>query len=283
MEKMHDMVYFCNSTGDIFLPDKDGENSTTCAASQLPYQLQLMLNRYWFENGSGMLNYLISNNGIYGLMLTSEYNISDYSNLAAIDLNKEMNRIYNETVIPVAARMEQSLKIFCPEAIVYIGYQTGYRNCHEVCVFFPCTTSIEHMKLGLFVLNQISFGEIPPYTRSELDEDSFKKFCANSYHFSGRVGICANTENLVLKTIQFRENGCGDENAIVNIQVALEKDDDDEMVTLSIRDTISNILSAAKKENDCADVDDIITLACNELFPCRWRFVESPDIIIELP
>ena len=65
MQNLPEITYYCNASGETFLH----ENGTVknCSSTKLPYPLQEIYYRYWFNEGSGMLNYLVSIDGKYGL------------------------------------------------------------------------------------------------------------------------------------------------------------------------------------------------------------------------
>lgn len=85
-----------------------------------------------------MLNYLVSIDGKYGLqyglLLVKEYNMTDKQS------NSDMDSLFDKTIRPTASIIENSLSLFCPEAEVYVGNQTGFNECHEIAVFFPYKT-----------------------------------------------------------------------------------------------------------------------------------------------
>lgn len=282
MEKMPEITYYSNASGETFLP-KNGNES--CCSTKLPYPLQQIYYRYWYENGSGMLNYLVSIDKNYGLLLVAEYDIKHLDDKTSEQLSHNMDVLFEKTVIPTASKIKKLLSLFCPDAMVYVGNQTGFNECHEIAVFFPYDTPKDDMVHGLFVLNEISSGNTVSTSTDIFNTHRYERFFNASYQFNGNMKISKyySQNNFKHFTIQFRESNNGENNATVNIDIVLEDDETPELLTSLIQDAVEEVKQSATNFGlGDISVEDIIFLSCSAIVPSRWEYQKPPTEFVYL-
>lgn len=277
MQNLPEITYYCNASGETFLH----ENGTVknCSSTKLPYPLQEIYYRYWFNEGSGMLNYLVSIDGKYGLqyglLLVKEYNMTDKQS------NSDMDSLFDKTIRPTASIIENSLSLFCPEAEVYVGNQTGFNECHEIAVFFPYKTPEKNMARGLFVLNEFSSENRIPVSEDVFDTSQYKRFLDYVLQFKGNRTISKHYKESTSKqiTVRFQDKS----NVIADINIITETDETPETLIASLQNAIEEIKrSAADAGLYYVNTEDIIFLSCSAIVPDRWEYQASPEYFVHL-
>lgn len=192
---MKKVNYHSSSSGKFF---KQGDSFPRITQSELPFELQHMYNKYWWENLCNCDVRLVSVpsktnvNGIeYGIMLIQEYRC-DPLNLG-IELESpawydEMNTIFNETVEHRMNFYKKVLEASQLDIDVFVGKFTGFDHCHEIGFFVPYGKS-EWDTLKLFnAVNALvtdSLEDIDEDVRLITDEEMFRRFITNTKGFKG--------------------------------------------------------------------------------------------------
>lgn len=259
--------FYCNSTGDLFLPREDGKDSVSLQdMSELPYPLQDLYERFWSETHDGWLTYLVEHDGKYGLMLEQEFS-SDGSDP---NYTEEMAVLYKEASA-LGERIEKCLEKFCPKAEVFIGENSGFGDCHELCVYVPSDASRGEIKDMLYILNLADLGKPLPATKGELYHEGYFDYMEQKNQFSPLWGISPKYAGPTV-TIEFKDGADDADTLTVCVAESLLREGSLSAAEQCLREVIEKILSAARKVGETPELDTLVVRACNILFLGGWEF-----------
>ena len=266
--------FYCNAAGDLFLPSEKGKDSISLHdMSELPYPLQDLYERFWSETHDGWLTYLVEHDGKYGLMLEQEFS-SDGSDP---NYTEEMALLYKEATSQ-GERIEKCLEKFCPKAKVFIGENSGFDDCHELCVFVPSGSPRSEIKDMLYILNLADLGKPLPATKGELYCEGYFKYMEQNHQFSTIWGISPKYAGPTF-TIEFKDGAEDADTLTVCVAKSLVGEDAIPAVERCLQEVIERILNAARKVGETPELDTLVVRACNILFPGGWEF-PSPALTV---
>lgn len=266
--RSYPFLFFCNSTGDLFLPsEKEGEEKfeTLQDISDLPYPLQGLYEKYWSEQ-YGWLTYLVKYGEQYGLMLEHEFS----EDRQAPDYLAKMDDLYQEAMSKATA-IEKALAVFCPPAEVLVGNSSGFEECHELCIFVPATASQHEMTDMLYILHLADMNhEIP--VEQTLYTEEYWDFVAAQNFFSTLHGIAPAYENEPTVTLEFSAG----EDCTISVRVVKSflyegKFDMKDAVKARLEKIIESIQDAARQVGATPSFEELFVRACNTVFPGGWE------------
>lgn len=270
--KSPNIKLYCNSLGELFNPDHLVPMGNSLIPADLPslvhlpLSLQRLYELYWSDGLCGALNYIVELDGQPCLNLVYEFGI----------------KVLNETVIPAAERIEQSLSSVCPQARVYVGDCTGFKERNELSIFIPANAgdkAICHALYVLHVYGDMNSVDLPSSAAEIVESPLFDKFMAEHCNFSAVRGLDNHHQGQPSHLVEFRESGCGPAGAVMTARVVsslpLEK------IKQILNDNIYLIKVKAALSNKTVDPDDLIARALNADFAGAWVWTSVPALSIQ--
>lgn len=183
--------YYSNSSCDLFEPKS---KEYRIRESDLPYELQVMYHRYFWENLCGSNTYLVAIPGLkeqYGILLVYEYGI-DYNEynveMHSPAWNELMGEVYNDEVMRRLNFYRQVFDKAGVECQVYLGKYTGFEDCHELGFFIPYGKSMRDTFKMLHAVNAVvtdSLEDVAKDVAIIKSEEMFRRYMFNTKIFKG--------------------------------------------------------------------------------------------------
>lgn len=286
---MTDVRYYSSGSGQLFMPDN---TSQRIKQSELPFELQHMYNKYWWEGLCNCDACLVSVpsktdvNGIeYGIMLITEFEYDPHGTEAEFESPEwydGLNMLF-EAVEHRINFYKEVLEAAQFDMDVFVGKGTGYNHCHEIGFFVPYDKSERNTLKLLNTVNALvtdSLEDIDEDVRLITDEEMFRRFVTNTKglrRYASKLFNAKGTEKhnkqgfiLIDKETQ----------SILHLRVGKELSEQCEIEDIiNIIGIACKIKEKAHEANEKYDFSEIVEWALEEQSNTVWQ-IESSEILL---
>ena len=186
---MEGVKYYSSGCGQLFTPDNVSQR---IKQSGLPFKLQYMYNKYWWENLCNCDARLVSvpsktdvNDIEYGIMLITEFEYDPHGTEAEFESPEwydGLNMLF-EAVEHRINFYKEVLEAAQFDMDVFVGKGTGYNHCHEIGFFVPYGKSERNTLKLLNAVNALvtdSLEDVDEDVKLITDEEMFRRFITNT-------------------------------------------------------------------------------------------------------